>query len=503
CKDLLAIFAGRLQEDSVFADTCARDDAWRNAIDELLKPLIKKLCSEATQNDWAEITKSIDNILARGVRIPPAPCAHVYFLAGRFSEAAKLWEGAGTTTSSDYQKAKAAIEPYPQRILSLSRLKLSAEIVSAYRDNAQIALTLDQTNAVTEALYEGGFLEEALNLAWRAILPSAAIRLSANTIRQGRNPLATQSLHMALHMLVQAQQWEPLANFASSLEFLPEKEWNDKALKDFVEAEVEALQFTLVRSLARSEGLPNVQTHIQRQVSDFLRRLIGVKGTRWQGKIRVEEAGAAFERAGRFTDAVSFYETIKKEPFSFAEKEFARRRWLACKRRQMDYERGLNAKVKADEIRKEINREIELLGIKSPDEIEIFPLLRPLTSNNIIPKETATIAPPSAHELMNEVPGITDSPPALPEPVKFQVGPYEVVASRKKRRCNITNNETMGTAYIKMDEKTCGGEVTFKRINDYCFDCNAWDLLVRFSGSSHSDLEMIFKALGITIIIQR
>src|SRR5262249_12172965 len=114
--------------------------------------------------------------------------------------------------------------------------------------------------------------------------------------------------------------------------------------------------------------------------------------TRWQGRITLEEAGAAFERAGRFTDAISFYEAITKERFLDEEKEFAWRRWLVCKRRQMDYERGLGAKARVDGIRKEMDKVMRSLSIRDLDEIENFPPLPQLTAREIVPKELAAAA---------------------------------------------------------------------------------------------------------------
>lgn len=497
CKELLGILARRLAEDPAFAEACVSDSSWRYALSELLQTLIEKHDSELNKSDWREISTFLDKIRERGLRLPPKPGAQIFFLADRFSEAVKLWEEAGTTTSIEYQKAKAEIEPYPQRILSLSKLKLTDEIVRAYLENPQTNLNSDQANAVTDALCAVRRFDEALDLAWRSGVPSAAVRVCAGAIQDGNKQLATKAIHLALNLLVQAQQWDPLVNFASSFEFVPDKNWSERTIKEFVEAEADALQFTLVRSIARSEGLPNAQAHVQRQISDFLRRFLRVKDARWREKIKLEEAGAAFERAGRFTDAISFYEAVIKERFSDGEKEFARRRWLACKRRQLDYERGLNAKVRADEIQNEMDKTMMSLGIKNLEEIENFPALPPLTSHEIVPQEL----PPTLNQVSVSVPQADPVPQSsLAEPVQLMVGPFKIEPSRKNRRCNITHTETFETAHIKMNEKICSGEVTFNHINEHLFDCSAWNLLVQFPEGSQGDLRITFKNWGLTIV---
>jgi len=183
------------------------------------------------------------------------------------------------------------------------------------------------------------------------------------------------------------------------------------------------------------------------------------------------------------------------------EKEIARRRWLACKRRQMDYERGLNAKVRVDEIQKEMDKVMRSLGVKDMEEIEIFPPLSQLAPHEIVPHElTATVN----QEPVSPLPDPQEKPvpqSPLAEQVDLAVGPFKITASRKNRRCNIMHEGTMETAYIKISEKTCGGEVTFNRVNEHSFDCGAWNLLVHFSKTSQGALQMTFKNWGVTVRI--
>lgn len=500
-RDLLHRFARRLKDEPAFVDTCIGDSSWRNALSEVLQPLVKKRGSDLIKDDWLSIAASLDGIRARGLDLPAKPCAQVYFLASRFDEAVRLWEESGDTTSNDYLRAKVATEPYPQRILSLSKIGLVEEIARNYLENPNVELIPEQASAVTDALRESNHLDEALNLAWRSALPSAALRLCAGAIRNGDRPFAIRALHTAFHAMVRQQQWDLLITFASSLEFIPEKDWNEKPLKEFVESEAETLQVTFVRSLARSEGLPNTPSHIQRQISDFLRRFIRVKEAYWRDRIQVQEAGAAFERAGRFTDAISFYEAIGKGSFLDAEKQFAHRRWLACKRRQKDYELSQNAQFKASEIKKEMDRVMQSLGIKSIEEIEEFPYLPYLILSEIVPKETAI----PETQIKNHLQSKAQEKPApqfpLAESLNLVVGAFKIDASRKNRRCNITHGETMETAFIKISEKICGGEVEFKHINEHSFDCTTWNLHVQMPQATHDALLMTFKELGVTIKI--
>src|SRR5262245_18246458 len=136
---------------------------------------------------------------------------------------------------------------------------------------------------------------------------------------------------------------------------------------------------------------------------------------------------------------------------------------------------------------------------KALEEKETLPSLSQLTPQEIAPKELTAVVDQEPASTLSEAQERPVSQSSLAEQVNLTVGPFKIEASRKNRRCNITHGETIETAFIKISEKTCGGEVEFKRINERSFDCGAWNLLVQFSEAFRGALLMTFKSWGVTI----
>ena len=150
-------------------------------------------------------------------------------------------------------------------------------------------------------------------------------------------------------------------------------------------------------------------------------------------------------------------------------------------------------------IQKEMEEVMGSLGVKDLEEIENFPTLPQLAPHEIVPQESTAI---ENQEPVSSLPEPQEKPAPqslLAEKVNLTAGPFEIEASRKNQRCNIKHGDTMETAYIKMSERMCGGEVEFKRINERSFDCDAWNLHVQFSETPRGALLMTFKDLGVTI----
>ena len=155
------------------------------------------------------------------------------------------------------------------------------------------------------------------------------LRLVAPALQRHDSIAARRALHHGLILLVRQNQWEPLTRFASSLEFIPGPEWKGKRAYNLCEDRGRFTAGLLVRSLARSESLPQATRDVQQRLGSFFRKYLRVKDGSWRSHLSVVEAGAAIERGGRFTDALSFYEAVESDSsFDATDKLFARQRWL-------------------------------------------------------------------------------------------------------------------------------------------------------------------------------
>ena len=135
----------------------------------------------------------------------------------------------------------------------------------------------------------------------------------------------------------------------------------------------------LLRHHTRSEALIKAPEGIQKQISNYLRKTLRVKEGQWRSHIAVAEAGAAIERGGRFTDALSFYEAVASDnSFSREERTFARIRWIVNKQRQMEHEISHGGSDKAKQIQYDIDQEKQALSVKSLEDLDLYPKLAKL-----------------------------------------------------------------------------------------------------------------------------
>jgi tetratricopeptide (TPR) repeat protein len=503
--DLLGRFAQRL-EDVGFAGRCIGEPIWREALDSTLQPLVDPKHPPYVADElWNSLVASLDRIRASGVAIPTNVCAQIYFSAKRYRDAVELWDKSGETKPTAYHKAKATVEPYPENIMSLSSLGLVNEIVQAYSAAPGAALSSEQATIVVDALRESKRLDDAYDLAWSAASAAPMLRLVPSALHKGDKVAASRALHAGIILLIKKEMWDLVTGFASSLEFAPAPEWKEQKFRGWVKSEADAMQVTLVRALARSEALPNAPKNVQRRLSDFLRQYLRGKEGRWRSQLSLAEAGAAVERGGRFTDAIAFYEAVANEEFSKDDKAFAARRWLVNKQRQADYEKSQGDPRKATQIEHDLKQEMVALRITALDELGQFPKLVPL---EMLPmqrsgKPAATLG--DVKTIVSADNQLESQPAKGPasDQIVMSVGSFRLEFSRTIHRCNITHAETMATAFVKTNEKRCGGEVDFKEINAMRWVCEAWRVTVQFPQMPTEPLVIDLEEPGVQLRLQQ
>lgn len=487
--DLLDQFARRL-DDPRFAGTCSGDPIWRDALSGVLGPYVEQ---EVRRDDvqWTRIASALDQIARAGVLVPAKVGGYVYYFAGSYQAAIDLWNKCGETKSTVYRRAKAAVTPYPEQVSFLDSLELWDEICHSYTARKNAALTEEQAILIVRALSRSGQLENAFELAWAKGLASSLVELAVDARRREHRQVASASLHGALAAFVRQGQWDVIGAFAETRTFQPSPEWKTKEVQAWLASEGEKIVATFVRALARSDALPSAPTPSARKVSEFLKRHLRVKEPRWRQDVSVAEAGAAFERAGRFTDSLSFYEALEGELGSPEVRRFARERWVVSKQRQLEHERAVGASVRTRDIEREISRALADLRLASVDQLPTYPHLTPMPSP--LDEAGRTDGTAGAGGSVESRQG-----PAA-EVATVVVGPFKLEVSRRNRRCNITHTDTMATAYVKCAEQECGGEVPFLRHDHRVWKCEPWSLVVHFPAETGAPLIIESGVLGVLL----
>lgn len=498
---LLQGLMARLDVDPTFAEAAAGDEVWARALEALLQR------AQSTPLVWADggassIAKVMDGLRQRGLRAPADVMAWVYFRAERYADAVLAWEAGGGTRPAEYLRAKAASEPYPQRLTALSKLGLDGEMLREFESHAGVELSREQAGSLVEALGRAGRVDEAADLAWEHGNVDELLALAKRGREQDRTD-ADSLLAAGLQLLVAEGRWEPVVNFIASQRFTPARDWTQDSTRKWVEARRPHLHLALVRALARSDRLPDSPTHVQRQMTEFIKGVVGAQGGRTKTGVGVAESGAALERAGRFIEAITFYERVGEEASVDADKRFAWTRWLVCKERQAQHEFAQGAKKKVEAIQKEIRRVQHDLGIPSIAELDKYPVLSPL----VLREPVATVATPRATEAE---PRQTSSPirsagagaPALAETATAALGPFKIDVSRKAGRINITNTASLEMAFFRQADGVCGGEGHFTRDNGGPWISDEWDVVLTSEGPAGAfRVTLTARRLGLEVVV--
>lgn len=246
--------------------------------------------------------------------------------------------------------------PYPDKLMLLQEYRrASREIVSLYKANQEQPLTDIQVEIVLQALRAEGEVKELEALAKQ--YPSErnlALVLSYHARHQN------DAVHSWAKELLAL--WEQKANWDAALDFVKGKHVEGLLDKRDAEAvrnypwEKFSLDVEFIKLLSVSEQLVKANTPEKNQISRYLSETLLQQPDVFLHWLTVQQAGGALERAGKVVDCLAFYEMVFRLyawPADEESQQFARERWLACKRRQLaitdrdDRKRQIEAEINA------------------------------------------------------------------------------------------------------------------------------------------------------------
>lgn len=488
---LLSRFADHLL-DSRWRDMYSTGNAWTAPMGLMLERLAKSEAANATQ--WKPLVAALERIHASGIEVPSGPYAHVYYRAEEFEKAIKYWDQSNEPKTVEYKRASALIKGYPDCLEDLGKLELNSDIRGAYEQHHEVPLNLGQSSAVVKAYLANRDVVKAYEVAWEYSDSEAIARAALAAIDENK-PLAAEAMMRAcIIRLVEEERWEVLASFASTSKFSPTREWTKKKYEHIVSSILPSLEVEFIRSLARSEALSAAQMEVQRRVSDFLKRCIPTSGSKWTKEVDFREVGAAFERNGRFIDALKFYESMRDIVDTEEERSALRLRWIVTKQRQLDHnsESGKRTAQLRD-MEREISRLLAAENIGSTKDLPPYPALEPLTRPTVPEERSAVKVEPQ--------PPDRSKSQYVPIESEMTIGPFLIQVARKSGRCNITNRDTLEVSVIRLEQRSCGGEVAWVETQPDHWACEQWGITVaiRNSNEAQSTLDIVFRKYGAEI----
>jgi tetratricopeptide (TPR) repeat protein len=476
---VLSRFVNRLDDPNLTSE-CIGDPIWDEAIDALLK--LALIRSESDASPLRRICLHLDAMRGKGIQLPPSATARVYFLGGQYDAAVQLWDTAGENKAPDYFRARAKVDKFPQSLIALAKIGDYEEIVRSYWQAADKSMSPEGAALVIEGLRRVDKFDEAIQLAWDHAMSLQMIEIALDRFTNGKRMPADAALYASVILLVQQKQWEPLVEFVSSLKFIPNKAWATENVASWIDEESGTLQATLVRAIARSRDIGGAKPQYVGRINDFLNKFLKVKDGQWRAKVAVEEAGAAFERVGRYVSALAFYEAIRDGRFTSSEREFARHRWLVCKNRQLDHERSRGNAMRVGEVHDELKRGMASARLNSLADLDPYPALLPLSMPSVAAVTTAAETSSGAETAEAATCPVVDQ---LPDKSVILVGAVRIEFSRSLARINFSN-ETMHQGFVKIREQVCGGEFAFKYDESSGWESEQIGVRIRL-GETHSD----------------
>jgi hypothetical protein len=515
-------FAERLENDVAFAQAIYGERIWQEAIETLLRPLFASGVQTLPKLLAANLVGALHRIRIVGIELPDRFVAEACFAAEQYALAAELWEKVGETRNPRVAVSKAKSLPYPANIEWLAKIGDDVRLVSEYNLHRQMTLSVGQADAIVGALRKDKRLDDALSVAVAAGAVDAVLQLSLSAQREGDVALATQALHHGIALLVRAGRWECVIEFATSNDFVPAPEWKDKLIRAWTRGLADDLRVTVVRALARSDQVSRASKLQVQAISKFLREYLRVKEGRWKDRISYIEAGAAYERAGRITDMIQFYEAVLNDRPRPDDELAVRRRWMVVKQRQLEYERNLESIEKMRAIEREVQTKQQAwrmdYSAAEPKYAELPQLSfgRLTGSQGAVPQVAATTtltlstATPVSVEARNDS-GVPPSPVTelvpsqsnslVDKELTLQVGLLRVEIKRSTQRCLIADRQTMDSVNINWKSGKISGSLDIVSEDAVSWFIPEWNLRVRLPSSGSDAVILGFPAPGLELRI--
>jgi hypothetical protein len=279
---------------------CRSSKPWQAAIEEYAGQ-INTLMNEQilTSEQWQRFGNLLEDLHQAGYNKTIEVAGSSFYQARDYKGAVRCWDRCGVPQKRKYNLAKAEVEGFPQGLQYLQKEGEDLRII----------------------------VQE-----WE---------------RKGK-PDKSQWLDYVVPALQNLNRHQELVDY-----LIQRKLWIKaiEAIAKHPDAnEAKSLKFNLVREIAYSDLIPGTALQERQRYQSLITSVRGFSD--WQQHISVQEVGAAMERIGELVPCLEFYEEFVDDSNSKL-RNFARERWIATKKKQVDYERstdGGKLKQRQDEL---------------------------------------------------------------------------------------------------------------------------------------------------------
>jgi superfamily I DNA/RNA helicase len=539
--DLLQLLVDRLSGEETHAQLIS-SSAWTAAVRTLIDAVLE-VESKVTA-EWTRVALLVSKLGDAGLAITSSARAMLHYRAQELSRAVELWnQGQGKDRNSqEYRIARAYSAPYPDKLMALSDLGKSEEIIAAFDANSGVMLSRDLTHVVGRAFLARGNYERALPHLVEAYDGQGLADIVVGAYA-AHSELALRATIALFAVVATTGGWVDMLPYLERKSLAFVRKTSD-GLRVWMKRHQQRLDLELMRTLARSESLGDLKWDARGEVvklrsfAEYLKKQFFTNERPNVRAADLVELGAAVERSGDRLHALLFYEKLRADKSLEGEiRQHADERWVMCKERQARYLENDGDTKRADKARADAQEARKDLGMKLDDRFPEYPqisllanylkavLTMPLEQSP--PPRAITPGPekdepervlkekhPSAFSPLEgaikpgEVSAGVDGSPTATTPGDQETAPLPQCGSvcgctfeffRQDGRLNISGKNGI-TLSIRLPKKTCTSAdltVTADSQNSKRFTVEEWNLVVDLTRSEVAVLDFVNEALEI------
>lgn len=439
--DLLKLVEVKLS-DKAFLERALPSQAWRSAISGMCEQLADpRRRGAAPGSAWMALAESAGRLASLGFSVSQSSIGMLFYRAGEWARAVSCWEYARETQTDEFRDASARIlvadiETGRRAGPSAGEVPVLAEF---YTRNKQCSLAVRYWAQADDEM---------------GLSKSCALALEMN-----ETDAALDAVKHVLDLFVRHGNWSDMIALVDECEWDQIRGEQKMALLELLKKKADVVLASATRLLAQSDLLPVADASQQKRVSDLLKRRFIEDATSWTRHTTPDVAGAAIERAGRWIDALQFYENVQAHTSSGpGQKRRAQERWVKNKHRQAEREEREQKTQPARRHAKEAEDAVIAWEIKNSNEIPDYPRVlgladpAPVPATGPEPPAPSKIAPSLTPS--EELRGMVASPMRIPAEVSapedprrgqvvWAVGDLAFRYSRESGRINIEHQRTL------------------------------------------------------------
>ncbi len=453
----LAVGGNSEQQQTKDNERLTNSKQWKKAVEEYAERIKSVLSVSGLKLDeWQQFGEVLQALESAGYNQLYWLAGECFYRAEKYEQAVQVWEDCDATQTPAYNLAKAKLIGLPDGLEYLTQAGEHDSIIAEWK-KAGKPRSLHWLPYVAPALEIKQQYQQAFVVyIWLDEL--AKVKECFELASQGAPPL--KLITVFLQYFYRKKHW--LDAIEAVERYLPIAIGSERQKAD--------LKFNFVYEIVYSELTPNDLTkEYHERYEKFLKEQV-LSTSDWQQHLLIQQVGVALEKIGLLVETLEFYEQFVCDPNPELQ-QFARERWIATKKKQVDYTRNHGQVDKAAKSHSELLKKAASWSIPQ-ESVSLDPPLppreRPSTKNPkpAAPSPTASSKPSTASKfVIKGLPSGTKVEQLEAGAIAFGVRHLAIKVMRQVKQVLIT--DALTNREVRIDGSQCKvniGEATVEAV---------------------------------------